>query len=95
MNLQDTPKENEYRNDLDIYIDMIVERLKKKYDLADKNRLSNGVRFIFNKYTFGEWMMRGAKESECFKKSRLDIPYTELQQAMKSNTLPTEIQKLL
>jgi hypothetical protein len=80
---------------LDLYIDKIVDRLKKKYDNAGKNRLKDKVTFIYNKYTFGQWMMRGAKKSECFKKSRLEIPYTELERCLRENKLPTEIEKLL
>lgn len=77
------------------YIDHIVQLLNDKYGYADKNRMPNGVYFIFNKYTYGQWMMRGGKKSECFEKATIYIEYAELTEAMESNILPTEIQKLL
>ena len=82
-------------NKLDLYINSIVERLKTKYGYADKNRLRSTVRFYHLKYTYGEWMRRGAKQSEMRQKEVIEIPYSELADCMNKQTLPKEIEKLL
>lgn len=80
---------------LDLYINSIAERLKQKYGDADKNRLRSTVRFYHLKYTYGEWMRRGAKRSEMRQMEVIELPYSELEECMNKNELPIKIKELL
>lgn len=81
-------------SELDLYIIDIVEKLRAKYGYSDKNRMRSTVRFYYNKYTYGQWIMMGGKQADN-RKEVIEIPYTELKECMENKTLPKEIQKLL
>jgi len=74
---------------LDLYIDEIVDRLREKYEYADKNRMLLSVKIHYRGILIDD---EGFAVKTVLK---LEIPYTELIEAMESNTLPTEIKKLL
>ena len=90
-------------SNLDLYINSIVSKLRDKYGYADRNRLSpfdekeenRVVKFCHYKYTYGQWMMRGAKRSEMRQRVYIEIPYTELEESMRNKTLPKQIEEIL
>jgi hypothetical protein len=72
-------------SELDLYINSIVDRLRDKYGYADRNRLKTCVNFFYIDFDL---------QSESMP-HKVDIPYSELEESMKENTLPKQIEEIL
>lgn len=95
MNLTDTPEENPYRSDLDKYIYSILEMLKDReippHHINEAQRLHEGVKFSYWECEFDDDGLFNTSMQPFY----CIIPYTELTEAMESNTLPKQIIDLL
>lgn len=84
-----THKED-YSSEFDIYLSDILDRLREKYGYASVNRMSDTAVIYYEVlYIY----LNG--KSPSLKKESITIPNSEIEDCIKSKTLPKEIQKLL